>query len=304
MAFVEKYPEFTTVPFFIFSESYGGKMASSFAHALNKAIRAGNVTTNFMGVAVGDSWIDPMSFVNAWGPYLLATSEVNAAGYQAIMNAANLTAQAVNAQNWTGATYQWGLTEEVVEVVSHNVNFYNILARNPNTSFDVVTSFEERVSRHLSMGLDESIDQQLANLMNGPIKEKLGIIPSTVVWGGQANDVFSHLAVDFMQSVVSTVEDLLRDKVPVIPYSGNLDLICCTPGTLNWINQLNWTQLPLWNNATRHTLRVDDVVVGFRQKHDELIFYNVLSAGHMVPADNPPAALAMLQDVFNQLNAW
>jgi len=35
-------------------------MASSFAHALQKEISAGNITTNFMGVAVGDSWIDPM----------------------------------------------------------------------------------------------------------------------------------------------------------------------------------------------------------------------------------------------------
>jgi len=235
---------------------------------------------------------------------LQATSEVNAAGYATIMAAANLTAQAVNAQNWTEATMQWGNTEEVVESVSNNVNFYNILARNPNTSFSLASTFEERVKRHLSMGLDESIDQQLADLMNGPIKEKLGIIPAGVVWGGQANDVFSHLTVDFMQSVVSTVDDLLDKKVNVIPYSGNLDLICCTPGTLNWINQLTWSKLAEWNNSTRHALKVDGIVSGFRQKHDNLFFYNVLSAGHMVPADNPPAALAMLQDVFNELNAW
>ena len=31
---------------------------------------SGRVKCNFKGVGLGDSWISPMDFVNAWGPYL------------------------------------------------------------------------------------------------------------------------------------------------------------------------------------------------------------------------------------------
>jgi hypothetical protein len=41
-----------------------------------------------------------MSFVNAWGPFLYATGEVDAIGYEKIMKAANATAAAVNAGHW------------------------------------------------------------------------------------------------------------------------------------------------------------------------------------------------------------
>lgn len=57
-----------------------------------------------------------------------------------------------------------------------------------------------------------------------------------MTWGGQSNDVFSHLSVDFMQDVTPTVDYLLEKGFPVVVYSGNLDLICCTMGTFDWMN--------------------------------------------------------------------
>jgi len=271
-------------------------MAASFAYALHEAITHDNLTTNFMGVALGDSWIDPMSFVNAWGPYLFATSEVNAEGLTLINNAAALTQAAVQAQNWTDATIQWGNTEEVVENVTFNIDFYNILQRNTSLEF-VSATLEERAQKHMAMYLGD-IDDELNALMNGPIRAKLGIIPVNVTWGGQSNAVFEHLTIDFMQSVVETVGQLLNRSVPVFPYSGNLDLICCTPGTVNWINMLQWDDLADWNASPRKDLKVDDIIIGFKQRYNKLHFYNILSAGHMVPADNPAGAYAMLLDII------
>jgi carboxypeptidase C (cathepsin A) len=115
------------------------------------------------------------------------------------------------------------------------------------------------------------------------VKQNLAIIPANVTWGGQSNMVFAHLAVDFMQPVWSTVDYLLENKVNVIPYSGNLDLICCTPGTLDWVSKLKWKGLPEWMNMTRHAMTIDQgqEVVAFHQKHEHFHFYTVLDAGHM-----------------------
>jgi len=41
----------------------------------------------------------------------------------------------------------------------------------------------------------------------------------------ESDTVFNYLSVDFMQSVVPTVDYLLKNNVNVIVYSGNLDLI-------------------------------------------------------------------------------
>jgi serine carboxypeptidase 1 len=38
VGFLDRYPEFKTVPLYIFSESYGGKMAAEYALALDKVI--------------------------------------------------------------------------------------------------------------------------------------------------------------------------------------------------------------------------------------------------------------------------
>ena len=37
-----------------------------------KAIKDGSVSSNFKGVALGDSWISPMDSVNTWGPFMYA----------------------------------------------------------------------------------------------------------------------------------------------------------------------------------------------------------------------------------------
>jgi len=43
-------PDFSKRPFFIFSESYGGKYASEFGVVIHEAIAAGNLDLNFEGI--------------------------------------------------------------------------------------------------------------------------------------------------------------------------------------------------------------------------------------------------------------
>eukprot|EP01121_Diplochlamys_sp_Union-15-3_P012629 TRINITY_DN380_c0_g1_i3.p1 TRINITY_DN380_c0_g1~~TRINITY_DN380_c0_g1_i3.p1 ORF type:complete len:365 (-),score=56.13 TRINITY_DN380_c0_g1_i3:339-1433(-) len=233
-SFLQKYPTFKNSPFYIFCESYGGKMTASFGKALHQAIIGGKIQCNFKGVALGDSWIEPIAFVNTWGPYLLSLSEVDEIGYNKIMASAQACDQAVQAQNWMEATNLWGNVEDVVEQVTFNIDFYNIQTpRNVSQYRPKSYTLQQRALMHLKKyGLGDALD----DLMNGPIKKKLGIIPSNVTWGGQAADVFQYLSVDFMQPVIETVNYLLENDILVVVYSGNLDLICCTPGTMEWFD--------------------------------------------------------------------
>ena len=61
-----------TVPFYIFGQSYGGKMAASFAQMLHNERQAGNVRVDIRGFAMGNAWIHPVDSTLSWAPFLFA----------------------------------------------------------------------------------------------------------------------------------------------------------------------------------------------------------------------------------------
>uniref|UniRef100_A0A8C4P005 Carboxypeptidase n=1 Tax=Dicentrarchus labrax TaxID=13489 RepID=A0A8C4P005_DICLA len=282
--------EFQGVPFYIFSESYGGKMAAAISLELTKAIAQGTVKCNFAGVALGDSWISPLDSVMTWGPYLYTTSLLDDYGLAEVSSAAEAVKKAVEQQQFVKATELWSVVETVVEQNTNGVNFYNILTQEPD---------DKLTRRHIR----PLHSQSLSELMNGPIRKKLGIIPQNVTWGGQAEEVFSNMAGDFMRPVVDIVDQLLTAGVNVTVYNGQLDLIVDTMGQELWVKQLKWDGLSGFNKL-RWTALDDPTSPGvtgaFYKTYKNFSFYWILKAGHMIPSDQGPMALQMLKMIIQQ----
>uniref|UniRef100_A0A3Q2ECN5 Carboxypeptidase n=1 Tax=Cyprinodon variegatus TaxID=28743 RepID=A0A3Q2ECN5_CYPVA len=281
--FFAQIPELQSNPFYIFSESYGGKMAAAISLELNKAIAQGSVKCNFAGVALGDSWISPLDSVMTWGPYLYATSLLDDSGLKDLTSAAEDVKEAVQQQQFLKATELWSVAETVVEQVG-TTSLYN------------PTLQAHRHIRPLHK-------QSLSELMNGPIRKKLGIIPQNVTWGGQAEEVFSNMAGDFMRPVVDIVDQLLAAGVNVTVYNGQLDLIVDTLGQELWVKKLKWEGLPSFTQMRWTPL--DDpaspgVTGAFYKTYKNFAFYWILKAGHMIPSDQGPMALQMLKMITQQ----
>ncbi|XP_041477535.1 retinoid-inducible serine carboxypeptidase-like [Lytechinus variegatus] len=299
-AFFNKLPQFQTTPFYIFSESYGGKMTAAFSQKLLQAIDAGKVKSDFKGFAMGDSWISPVDYVMTWGPYLRATSLLDTVGFGAVQNVAEKTKEAFDQGNYSQATDLWGEAESVIEEYSDDVNFYNILEHNvPDQAVKSGSPLERLRHRHLDVYANDA----LSELMNGSIKKKLGI-PDSVVWGGQSGEVFTQQSEDFMKPVISIVDDLITNSnLRVIVYNGQLDLICDTPGTELWVQKLTWPGLAAFN-TTRWTPEYVPSKEGdtayFFKSHENFAFFWIMKAGHMVPADAGEAALMMLKAVITE----
>ena len=169
-------------------------------------------------------------------------------------------------------------------------------------------------ARLASPGIDATIladlyDQHVARLgadldalMNGPIKQKLGIIPASVTWGGQSDAVFSAMSTAFMQSYVPQVDALLTGgRISVTIYEGQLDLICATVGAERWMQRLNFTGMPAFYSSTKTALYppgTTSATGAFVKTSGRLSYYTVMNAGHMVPADNGPMALAMVNRIL------
>lgn len=298
-------PEFQTIPFYIFSESYGGKMAAGIALELHKAIQQGTIKCNFSGVALGDSWISPVDSVLSWGPYLYSMSLLDDQGLAEVSQVAEQVLDAVDKGLYKEATQLWGKAEMVIEQNTDGVNFYNILTKTAPMS--TTKSSLEFTQSHLVQLYQRHVRHlnrdDLNQLMNGPIRTKLKIIPKDCSWGGQANNVFLNMEGDFMKPVVSVVDELLEAGVNVTVYNGQLDLIVDTMGQEAWVRKLKWTELPKFNQLKWKPLYADPTsseTSAFVKSHKNLAFYWILKAGHMVPSDQGDIALKMMKLVTGQ----
>ncbi|KAG2461177.1 RISC carboxypeptidase, partial [Polypterus senegalus] len=207
--FFKARPEFQSVPFYIFSESYGGKMAAAIGLSLHK------------------SMLDEEGL-----------SEVN--------NAAKKVEEAFDRGDYEKATSLWSDAENV---------------------------------RHVKRFQQQELDQ----LMNGPIRKKLKIIPDSVTWGGQSGDVFMYMSGDFMKPVIDIVDQLLAEQVNVTVYNGQLDLIVDTVGQEAWVKKLKWPGQPVFNSMKWKPLHVTpDDTAAFFKAYQNFAFYWILKAGHMV----------------------
>ncbi|KAH7293602.1 hypothetical protein KP509_28G032400 [Ceratopteris richardii] len=311
-AFFESHPELQSSPFFVFAESYGGKHAALLGLELNSAIRMGCVKAKLGGIALGDSWISPIDSVFSWGPVLKAFSRIDNHQEQIITGKAKEIQENIKNGAFLDATRGWSFLESLILNMSNNVDFYNILSDESDSSSSSLFETQQkqnsfqRYGHYLKMQRIKQLNQSvpdLASIMNGPIRKKLQIIPDGIIWRELAGSVFSALTQEFMRDVVAKVDELLTRGVNVAIYSGQLDLICATQGTEDWVKKLRWEGMAAFKDANRKPLFCNGTgnTAGFVKAYKNLTFYWVLFAGHMVPADNPCIALEIVESITNSI---
>lgn len=305
-------------PLYIVAESYGGKFAVTTALAALRAVDQGRLRATLAGVALGDSWISPLDFVLSWGPLLYQVSRVDEKGLQQCNSVAAKIKEQLEKKQFADAEASWSELENVVSANSNSVNFYNFLkdelsgdsSTTTAAAVSTLASFRRRNGysgylKSMAAAAASSSEQEggFDGLMNTVIKKKLGIIPKDLNWGDQSDDVFVALEGDFMKPRIQEVDQLLKLGVNVTIYNGQLDLICATKGTMDWVQKLKWDGLNSFLSAPRTPIYCDKEgqsgtqTQAFVKSYKNLNFYWILEAGHMVPIDNPCPAIKMLADI-------
>ncbi|XP_047056880.1 serine carboxypeptidase-like 51 [Lolium rigidum] len=292
-------------PLYIVAESYGGKFAVTTALVALKAIANGQLNAKLGGVALGDSWISPEDSVLSWGPLLYEMSRIDESGLQQCNSIAQKIKAQLRANQYADAEKSWEDLESAVLEQSNSVDFYNLLKdESPSDAAALTLAGGKRIRKEgYTSYLSNKATREggLDGLMDTDIKAKLGIIPKNFTWGQQSGDVFEALEGDFMKPRIHEVDELLKLGVNVTIYSGQLDLICATKGTLDWVQKLRWDGLKQFNGSPRKPIycKGGEAVgtQGFVRSYKNLRFYWILGAGHMIPIDNPCPALKMLADV-------
>ena len=105
-----------------------------------------------------------------------------------------------------------------------------------------------------------------------------------------------------MRPAISEVGRLLNSRVKVAVFQGQFDLLCDQPGTESWISKLPWDGIQTFEATATVPLMVNGVPQGFVKRHDNLEYYFITGAGHMVPTDKPETGLEMLREIVRETN--
>ncbi|CAJ0582651.1 unnamed protein product, partial [Mesorhabditis spiculigera] len=302
-SFFTQHSEYRSRPFYIFCESYGGKMSAEFARVIvanNNILRL-----NFKGVALGDSWISPMDYVNSWGPYLYTNSYLDDAQLKQVQSQASKCQKLVDNNQWSAATNCWGDMEDLIGSLTNGVSWYNILKYGGQDDWskrrkrEISNYVPGSVGRLYSRHVKPFYGVELNDYMDTVVRAKLGIIPANVRFGMQSGKVFSYQQGDFMVPNYDTVDNLLKGNINVIVYNGNLDLICDTLGTEQWVNRLTWNGLNGYQTATKQSFGTKSFpLAGYVKKYQNFQFWYILRAGHMVAHDTEETAIYMLNQIL------
>ena len=319
-------------PIFIFSESYGGKVAPVFGSKIVEAQAKGFLSDVKLGaVGIGDGAVSIVDSASMWPDYLFQMSQIDYRQYGNMKAMAQSMEQAYKGGDFNTSQNLVFALMDLVKDLTDNVFVYNVMYHNqPNPS--IVTDVEayRRNRKHhknygnmiksekraslrtvkkgtgplRGLGVDYRGDN-LQKLMNKKMRNKFGIIPKDVTWGKQAVQCYLHnVDTDFVRDVIDSVDDCLEKGVRVIVYNGMLDLIINSAGQDKWINKLTWPSLEDYYQQERIPLYPPSLVTeqrtgAFHKAYKNFEFYWILMSGHMVPIDAPEMSLEMVRRILS-----
>jgi len=141
--------------------------------------------------------------------------------------------------------------------------------------------------------------------LNDPeVQKQLGVDKTFASCNMLVNKLFMA---DFMRNYHQLIPPMLEGGIEVLIYAGDQDFICNWLGNSKWTLALDWAHKPEFNQASTAPFVVtgkelgdkDGKEVGELRSFANFHFLRVYQAGHMVPLDQPEAALGMLNALMD-----
>lgn len=112
--------------------------------------------------------------------------------------------------------------------------------------------------------------------------------------------VYLKMLPDILNSAKLQLEEVLDAGYQVMFYSGQMDIIVAYPLSVNLYDRLNFSNAEAYNNAQRKPWYLNNgKLAGYVKKAGNFVEVMVRNAGHMVPTDQPEAALELLHLFVN-----
>ncbi|CAJ1967721.1 unnamed protein product [Sphenostylis stenocarpa] len=129
------------------------------------------------------------------------------------------------------------------------------------------------------------------------VRDSLGV--GKIHFVSCSTEVYLAMLVDWMRNLEVGIPALLEDGINLLIYAGEYDLICNWLGNSRWVHAMEWSGKREFTTSLEVPFVVDGSEAGLLKSYGPLSFLKVHDAGHMVPMDQPKAALEMLKKWTN-----
>lgn len=291
--FLLKHPELKGRDLFLAGESYAGHYIPAAAHFIIQQNRnKSHPEVNLQGIAMGNALVSPVvQFAHALDIVLqndynvTLLSDAQLATAQQALPACVQAALACQRDRMTCAdSLRDCQTAVMAPMRSASRNMYDL-----RMECDLEDSTQCYSTRHVTEFLNSMAVRSYLN------------VTAPQRWQQCTRSVSEHFASDILRSYDGYVAELLdTTSVRVLVYAGDADLVCNWLGCQAWTLELDWRHKQAYKAAPEHAFLVDTPEddgmrkAGSVRSFDRLAFLRVFESGHMVPNDQPAAALAML----------
>lgn len=290
--FFGMFPALKKNKFFITGESYGGHYVPAISALLvqKEQSKAQSNVPKLSGIAIGDGWIDPVNMIPAYPDLMFNFGLASIRDKQTITAYCTKTVNQINAGDYLGAFATWDemLNGDVYPYPNyfHNItgsnDYDNMLRTNAPTKFGWYSQYVSQPSI------------------------RKAIHAGSGTFGGNASTCEKHLLADFHQTMKPRLEAILAANVPVLIYSGQLDIIIGAALTERFLPGVKWAGQSDLASADRAVWRVeksDPEVAGYAREvkvnGQRMVQAVVRGAGHIVPYDQPRVAKDMITRFIN-----
>jgi cathepsin A (carboxypeptidase C) len=263
--FLTTFPEFNGRDFYITGESYAGHYIPAISSYI---VKKANPNINFKGAMIGNGLVSAYWQYPQYATFAYNNSLIGDVQYEELKVGFATCQDLIKNSPWE------------VAMVECQTEFTAITGNPPRFNvYDIKLPCNGPLCYNFSI-----VDDFLAR---SDVIEALGVQGDS--WTECNDSVHSALTPDWFTDESSNVAYLLSQNVPVMVYSGDLDFICNWMGGQMWTNQMTWPGQDTFANLT-----LNNYTYGQYKTFEQFTFYKVYNAGHMVPMDQPAAALDLL----------
>ena len=300
-AFFEKYPGQQGRDLYILGESYAGHYVPAIGHKIVEEHARGGEQMALRGLGIGNGLVEPMSQYRQYSTYAFERGLIDAytrdaieAAYYATCAPAIEACRLANRAGTAAGLIPCFAAQDIcnlenmvpveAEAPMHTGHSFNV--------YDVTSPCE-----HGAMCYDFSALEEWAAIP--AVKEQLGV--GRRGWDECNMAVHFALLGDWMANLELRLPAVLAAGVDVMVYAGVDDFICNVAGQDAWTRGMAWPGQEEFNGAELAPWVLGDGTQAGAAKvahgpagSGSLSLVHVAHAGHMVPMDQPAAALDML----------
>ncbi|KAJ6536304.1 Alpha/Beta hydrolase protein [Mycena capillaripes] len=297
--FFRRFENYATQPFHIAAESYGGHFAPHIAsivhhknkqlvHAPSSDLRKINLASIMLGNALTDPLIQMPSVVE------YACDSPFAVFSPKSPQCRSLRTSGAICERMISACYALDTRAVCAPATFYCWSMWNVLAGAKRNLHDIRLPCETNPDCYEE---DNWVDEYMNRL---DVRTALGVDPRAPEFVGCNNDMIVEFMSqgDGMRDTKSVVPELVDEGIRLLVYAGNVDMVCNYMGNSRWVAELPSTYKDAFADAPFRPWIVSGRPAGVVRSAGEgagnVTYLTVYEAGHMVPHDQPEAALDML----------